>query len=64
MTSLADQVPRAAPRDGRVYRGYFERSQPRGAMFKAVRWNHGRGWVDLNDYAVGADWRLSAWSPD
>jgi len=64
MTSLAEHDPRTAPRDGRVYRGYFERSQPKGAMLKAVRWNRGRGWVDLEDHEVGGEWRLSAWTPE
>lgn len=64
MTHLAPLPPDTAPRDGRVYLGYFERSEPKGAMFKAVRWNDGRGWVDLADQDVGDEWRLTAWSPD
>jgi hypothetical protein len=64
MVALAEHVSGTAPRDGTVYRGYFERSEPRGAMFKAVRWEHRRGWVDLEDHEVGGGWRLTAWSPD
>jgi len=64
MTSLTPHLAETAPKDGCVYRGYFERFQPRGAMFKAVRWNRVRGWVDLEDHDVGGEWRLSAWSPD
>ncbi|MFI4933260.1 MAG: hypothetical protein ACHP7N_01460 [Caulobacterales bacterium] len=64
MTALAPRTLEAAPRDGRVYRGYFERSEPKGAMFKAVSWRADRGWIDLEGREVGEAWRLSAWSPD
>jgi hypothetical protein len=64
MAALAQQDPDTAPRDGSVYRGFFERAEPRAAMFKAVRWSRRRGWVDLQDQEVGVEWRLSAWSPD
>ena len=64
MVGLATHGSETAPRDGKVYRGYFERSQPRAAMFKAVSWSPGRGWVDLEGEVVGDSWRLSAWSPD
>jgi|HubBroStandDraft_1064217.scaffolds.fasta_scaffold159247_2 hypothetical protein len=64
MTSLAQHPPATAPRDGRVYRGYFERAKSKGAMFKAVSWDSERGWVDLQDREVGSEWRLSAWTPD
>jgi hypothetical protein len=64
MTSVAQHGPETAPKDGRVYRGYFERTVPRGAMFMAVSWDSQRGWVDLQDQEVGGEWRLSAWTPD
>jgi hypothetical protein len=64
MTSLANQTSETAPRDGRVYRGFFERAAPRDAMFIAVSWNAERGWVDLHGDVVGSAWRLSAWTPD
>jgi hypothetical protein len=64
MVALAAYATQTAPRDGRVYRAYFERAIPRSTMLKAVRWSHERGWVDLSGEAVGHDWRLSAWSPD
>jgi hypothetical protein len=64
MIVFADQASSSAPRDGSVYRGFFERSTPRGAMFKAVSWRQDRGWVDLQGVAIDETWRLSAWSPD
>jgi hypothetical protein len=62
--TLAQHPPETAPRGGRVYRAYFQRSEPKGAVFKAVSWNSRRGWVDLEGHEVGSEWRLSAWSPD
>ena len=62
--TLAQDPADAAPKDGRVYRGYFERSDPRAAMVKAVSWDETQGWVDLAGNSVGDSWRLSAWSPD
>jgi hypothetical protein len=64
MPTLADHPPETAPKDGRVYRGFFQRAEPRGAMFKAVSWRHQRGWTDLEDLEVGSEWHLSAWTPD
>ena len=64
MATLAENPAETAPKDGSVYRAYFERSAPRGALFKAVRWSDRRGWVDLADQEVGSEWRLSAWTPD
>jgi hypothetical protein len=65
MMGLAPPSPTTAPKDGRVYRGYFERSGRSGSMLKAVSWRAERGsWVDLEGHEVGEDWRLSAWTPD
>ena len=64
MTALDPRPAETAPKDGRVYRGYFERADPKGAMFAAVSWKPELGWVDLQGREVGEDWRLSAWSPD
>jgi len=64
MTALASEPADFAPKDGRVYRGYFERSGPRGAVFKAVCWDQRRGWIDLEGRELGSTSRLSAWSPD
>jgi hypothetical protein len=63
MTMMVPHPAETAPKDGRVYRGFFERAEPRGAMFKAVSWSHRRGWIDLEDREVGSEWRLSAWCP-
>jgi hypothetical protein len=64
MIAPAHQPRSTAPRDGSVYRGFFERTTPRGAMFKAVSWSPDRGWIDLHGEAIDEAWRLSAWSPD
>jgi hypothetical protein len=62
--NLGLQTRGDAPRDGRVYRGYFERSSPRGAMFKAVSWSAEQGWIDLLGEPIDEVWRLAAWSPE
>ena len=64
MTTLAPHRPETAPKDGRVYRGYFERSSPRGSMVKAVSWSPEHGWIGLDGEPMGEEWRLAAWSPD
>ena len=61
---LAHNSAQTAPKDGRVYRGYFERADPQGAMVKAVSWDAKLGWVDLLGHSVDRTWRLSAWSPE
>ena len=63
METMTPRWPDNAPKDGRVYQGYFERSAPRGEMLVPVTWRPSRGWVDLEGHEVGADWHLSAWSP-
>ena len=63
MVTLASHAANTAPKDGRVYRGYFERASPKGVMTRAVSWSADRGWVDLSGEPVDAGWRLSAWSP-
>jgi hypothetical protein len=63
MAALDPQPRVAAPKDGRVYHGYFERSAPGSAMVKDVSWRPNRGWVDLHGEPIDNAWRLSAWSP-
>ncbi len=64
MDGLLPHPASTAPKDGRVYRGYFERPGPRGAIIIATSWTEERGWVDLEGHEIGAEWRLSAWTPE
>jgi hypothetical protein len=64
MVAPALQSRTAAPRDGSVYRGFFERATPKGAMFRAVSWDPDQGWVDLLGEVIDEAWHLRAWSPD
>ena len=64
MDGPASRPADTAPRDGKVYRCYFERSDPLDAMFVAVSWSDERGWIDVAGQEIGRGWRLSAWSPD